>query len=401
MSQTAQPQSSIDGPVTGTRYLVTFPRGHAFAGRAALEALLDVQLAAMPSQGGLSLGYGLGEVRAIDLPSLESAIVLVPHGVAETRLREAAGPGRSLRTAERIGSFSSLPIEDGQPPRGGRWKDTPQFTWNLNAIGLNAHTGHGIRVAILDTGLGPCQAIETPGRTIVRNPIHPWYPGDSWDGNGHGTLCTSMACGGRTSGGRRFGIASDADIYVARVVNASGTCEAEHVLQGLNWAIAQRCHVVSMSLSMQVGYDVDASFEEMAQRALDQNTLIVAAAGNDRPSPVRSPASAPSIMAVGGIDAYGALYVKSSPAGPGPGYEVDLAAPGVNVFVALLDGAAGGPFAYRTGTSLAAPCVAGVAALYFEQGHNARDIWNMLKSRAERLQGLTATDVGSGLVKAP
>ena len=133
-------------------------------------------------------------------------------------------------------------------------------------------------------------------------------------------------------------------------------------------------------------------------------TLIVAAAGNDssRPgltNPVSHPANCPSIMAVAALDP--ALAIASfSNRGINPdGGQVDIAAPGVNVFSSWPM-----PARYRRlqGTSMATPHVAGIAALYAEADPAARGaaLWQALAGAARRLS-LPGTDVGAGLVQAP
>jgi subtilisin family serine protease len=132
--------------------------------------------------------------------------------------------------------------------------------------------------------------------------------------------------------------------------------------------------------------------------------LIVAAAGNEsqRPTyiaPVGHPANCPSILAVAAIDAR-FLVAFFSCAGINPqGGQVDIAGPGVQIRSSWPR-----PRLYNTisGTSMATPHVAGIAALYAEASRNARGraLWAALIQNARRL-ALPSRDVGAGLVQAP
>ena len=142
-----------------------------------------------------------------------------------------------------------------------------------------------------------------------------------------------------------------------------------------------------------------------AAEALDLDTLVIAAAGNDsdrasgRIAPVGSPANSPSIMAVGAIDANYQPASFSNGGMNGNGGGIDIVAPGVAVF-----SSAPRPMFYKvlSGTSMACPHVAGVAALWAESDPQLRGraLWNALVGHAKPIQGLPR-DIGAGLVQAP
>ena len=144
-------------------------------------------------------------------------------------------------------------------------------------------------------------------------------------------------------------------------------------------------------------------FESVGKRALDNGSLIIAAAGNDssRPGnvePVSHPANCPSIMAVAALDSQlQAAWFSNGGRNPDGGH-VDIAGPGVNV-----DSSYPMPTRYKSlsGTSMATPHVAGIAALYAEaSGSRGQALWNLLIQNAQRLS-LPSVDVGIGLVQAP
>ena len=148
----------------------------------------------------------------------------------------------------------------------------------------------------------------------------------------------------------------------------------------------------------------DPLYEDIAAEALEAGCLIVAAAGNDSDrryryvAPVSSPANAPSIMAVAAIEADGSVAPYSN-GGVGTG-RIDMAAPGSGVFSSVPR-----PQLYRTlsGTSMACPHVAGIAALWAQSDPTLRGqrLWDRLVAAAQPLAGQSATDIGKGLVKAP
>ncbi|QPH41003.1 S8 family peptidase [Pedobacter endophyticus] len=284
-------------------------------------------------------------------------------------------------------------------------------TWGLKATNVvptsilryNPYNGTGIKVAILDTGLD-CNHPDFADRDITHKSF---ISGESTqDGHGHGTHCTGTACGPLSSpaAAERYGIAYAAKIFIGKVLNNGGSGGDGGILAGINWAIANRCEVVSMSLrGLHNGTGYSAVFETAAARALAQGTLIIAAAGNDssRPGTVRQvmhPANCPSIMAVGAIDV-NMRIASFSNGGLYPTYgAVDIAAPGVNVYSSTKLPT---KYASWNGTSMATPHVAGIAALWAQaSGLRGINLWKKLTSTAKALS-LPARDVGAGLVQAP
>ncbi|GAA1456134.1 S8 family peptidase [Williamsia maris] len=284
--------------------------------------------------------------------------------------------------------------------------DTDQFTWGLIATGVStsAATGAGVKVAVLDTGMDLTHP-DFVGRSIT---AQSFVSGEQpQDGHGHGTHCVGTSCGPLAPPtGRRYGIAHGAEIYVGKVLGNDGGGPDAGILAGLNWALANGVHIVSMSLGADVR-EVSQAYETVGRRALDAGTLIIAAAGNNanRPSDpgfVGVPANSPSIAAVGAIDGASAIASFSARSTPVDGGNVDIAAPGVDVYSSW-PVFASSPSRYNTisGTSMATPHVAGIAALWCQTtGRRGRDLWTTLTQEARRLD-IPAADVGAGLVQAP
>lgn len=283
--------------------------------------------------------------------------------------------------------------------------DTAALTWGLQAakVAASNFTGNGIKVAILDTGL----VLDHPdfaGRTVVSKSFIPGVASAN-DGHGHGTHCTGTACGPlKPPTGRRYGIAHKASIHIGKVLSDQGGGVDAGILAGIDWAIGNKCAVVSMSLGADA-QTPSVAYEAVGQRALNAGTLIVAAAGNNanRSSGnlgfVGRPANSRSFMAVAAVDAR--LQVANFSArdtARAPGSAVDIAAPGVAVYSSWVL-----PARYNTisGTSMATPHVAGIAALWAEAtGARGAALWQRLIVNARSL-GSPVVDVGRGLVQAP
>ena len=283
------------------------------------------------------------------------------------------------------------------------FSDNDSFTWGLQATRAadSSQTGAGIAVAVLDTGFD----LEHPdfaGRAIVSQSFVSGQPVQ--DGHGHGTHCVGISCGPKDpSGSRRYGVATQANIYVGKVLNDQGSGTDSEILAGIEWALTNGVHVISMSLGADVP-EVSPTYETVGRRALDAGTLIVAAAGNNAERSagnvgfVGIPANSPSIMAIGAIDAQLQIADFSARSSTVEGGKVDLAAPGVDVYSSWTM-----PTRYRSisGTSMATPHVAGVAALLSQAGGvRGAELWTKLTQTALPMS-LESADVGAGLVQAP
>lgn len=294
------------------------------------------------------------------------------------------------------------------------------LTWGLRATKVvplspfyTGYTGLGVKVAILDTGFD-FNHPDFVGRQIIHSSFISGQT--TQDLFGHGTHCAGTACGPLNPPGAfpRYGIAYASQIHIGKVLSNSGSGTDGQILAGINWAYGLGCSVISMSLGARTsGPGFSAVFEATASNLLNNGVLIIAAAGNDsnRPSlvsPVSHPANCPSIMAVGAVDENMNLAYFSN-GGIYPTYgAVDIVGPGVGVFSALSTphhpnmGPSGIIRGNANGTSMAAPHVAGIAALWCQAtGLRGNALWNKLTSTAKNLPQHPTRDVGAGLVQAP
>lgn len=263
-------------------------------------------------------------------------------------------------------------------------------TWGLAAckVPASARSGVGTKVCVLDTGFDLGHP-DFAGRlfttkTFVGQPVQ--------DGHGHGTHTTGTATGPKLPPGStpRYGVAWRSHIFCGKVLTNSGSGSTATVLAGMNWAIANRCTVISMSLGSQS--PVQAAFTAAGNAALNAGCLMVAAAGNAS-SNTGAPANSPSIMSIASLDK------NLAPSSFSNFGKIELAAPGRDVFSSVPRPTR---YAIYSGTSMATPHVAGCAALWAETSPNLRGmaLWNKLMATAKSLS-FPAARVGKGLVQAP
>ena len=268
--------------------------------------------------------------------------------------------------------------------------DATGVTWGLARckVPQSRWSGAGIKVAVLDSGmdLGHPDFAGRPfdSRSFVGQPVQ--------DINGHGTHCIGTACGPRVASGSTpgYGVAFDAEVLVGKVLTNSGSSTGASVLAGLNWAVANRCEVISMSLGSQS--PVQAAFTNAGAAALRNGCLVIAAAGNEGLN-TGSPANSPTMLSVASLDP-GLRPSSFSNYG-----KIDIAAPGRDVFSSWPR-----PINYRTisGTSMATPHVAGCAALWAQSDASLRGM-NLWRRLVDSAQGLSFPEarIGAGLVQAP
>lgn len=337
-------------------------------------------------------------------------------GILLSRMKSGGVMGGVGGMVGKVGGGTVAPprpadVADTSTP-SGPFQDTDHATWGLQAVGvlgadgtpLTKFTGKGVRVAILDTGIDLTHP-AFQGR-IPDDQQFAAVSGESsvQDKNGHGTHVAGTACGPRP-----IGVAPDAELYICKVFpDGGGTTDQRTILAGINWALAKKCHIASMSISapVQQGQASSPDYEEVGRRALDAGTLLVAAAGNDSDRnsgiilPVGEPANTSTFVAVGAVDA--SLDVANfSNARVNPNDHVDFAAPGVRVFSSW-------PMPIGTkfedGTSMATPHVSGIAALFCESRQLQQTgvhLWELMAATVKSLAPQSPNDVGNGLVQAP
>jgi subtilisin len=286
------------------------------------------------------------------------------------------------------------------------WKEEGPATWGLKAIAIRSsgYCGCGIRVALLDTGLD-LQHPDFATRSIVSQSFITGASVD--DRNGHGTHCAGVTCGPlHPRDVPRYGVASGAELYIAKVLDDNADGADGDVIAGIDWALRHGCVVISLSVGAPaiIGSTYSQVYERIAARALAAGSLLIAPAGNEsqRPdtiAPVGHPANCPSILAVGAIDQSLSVAPFSNGGLARDAEDVELTAPGIAVMSAAPRSTL---YQLGNGTSTAASYVAGVAALLAEAHAGARGaaLRTVLSQTARPLRA-PARDVGAGLVQAP
>jgi subtilisin family serine protease len=310
-----------------------------------------------------------------------------------------------------------------------------KMTDGLVAVGAHTtpFTGQGVTVAILDTGIDEKHSAFL-GKTIVKKDFTGEGVNDQdvSDNVGHGTHCAATICAAPV-GNVRVGVAPGVvKLCVGKVLGKRGGT-VETLLKGLFWAVMeQKASVVSLSLSYDLAGNtarwiakgvptplaVQSAMREQSEiikgistlraflESRSPNVLFVAASGNE--------SERPNFVLDAGLPAAQLFYVGA--VGPASGGQWKIApfsngraqvvAPGVDI----LSAAPGGAWAVMSGTSMATPHVAGVAALWIEKMRNdgmlnvQESVRSAMNSYAARQALEDATDIsaiGVGLVQAP
>lgn len=255
-----------------------------------------------------------------------------------------------------------------QPVRASDADSMPQIgapeAWDAG------YTGEGVTVAVLDSGI---DATHPDLDDVVTGQRDFTGTGEVTDGAGHGTHVASILAGsGEASGGVNQGVAPDADLLVGKVLDDDGYGELSGVIEGMEWAAAEGADVVNLSLGS-LFFDVPSpdavAVDELSAR---YGTLFVVAAGNDGDlgyGTVGSPGIAASALTVGAVDDADEVTWYSSRGGVEPGLlKPDVVAPGDGIVAARATGTTAGEpvddlYTALSGTSMAAPHVAGAAAV--------------------------------------
>ena len=295
-------------------------------------------------------------------------------------------------------------------------------------------TGEGVTVAVLDTGIRRSHAAFRDGLEVVEKDFT--GEGDG-DGNGHGTHCAGVIFG-RDLDGTRIGIARGASkALIGKVLATGGGGSTRDIVLGLLWAAEMKAHVINMSLGIDFpgyvdvliksGYPQDMAvssaldlfrqnvqlFERTAAvvRSMAPNTVIIAASGNesrrDKRPDLKVSASPPAVcegvISVGALrrSARGLEIAHFSNTGP------SLCAPGQDIVSAGIEHDRS--FATMSGTSMAAPHVAGVAALWASKliaagSYGRLKLATILEGRGTTdalAPAFDPRDIGGGLVVSP
>jgi subtilisin family serine protease len=360
------------------------------------------------------LGASLRVVR--ELPLIHSVVIEIPLGRLDDTLALLSVRPQVVRVEQDVfqnwlvGEAAALPTvtdflrmrAEAPAPAAPVLSDPParqddgELPWGVarvNAPGAWSVTkGAGVTVAIVDTGIDgthPDLAANFKGGYNAITPTEPMK-----DDHGHGTHVAGTI-GAVQDGQGVVGVAPQAGLVGVKVLDKNGSGWISDIIAGIQWVVDRGYPVINMSLGGPKGND---SFHDAIIAATKAGVTVVCAAGNAGPphdgavSSVGYPGAYPEAIAVAASDSGDKLAGFSS-----RGPEVALVAPGVGVRSTL----PGNTYGKYSGTSMASPHVAGLAALAISSGKRGpAEVRAALKAAAVPVTGLKPEEEGAGMVDA-
>ena len=240
-----------------------------------------------------------------------------------------------------------------------------QASAGWDAAGLASFpSGNGVKVGIVDTGIdanhedlvgqtADCAGVKSfgiLGGLIGADPTI--VAGNCVDDNDHGTHVAGTVAAIANNGKGVAGVAFNSRLSICKALSSSGSGAISGVANCIRWAAQQGDKVISMSL----GGSASTTLQQAVQAAWNDGNgaVVVAAAGNDGNSTISYPAGYPEVASVAAVDSSEAHASFSN-----ANSDVEVSAAGVNV----LSTKRGGGYVQFSGTSMATPHAAGVAAL--------------------------------------
>lgn len=272
--------------------------------------------------------------------------------------------------------------------------------WNLRSINVESAwdetKGSGITVAVIDTGISPVPDLKdtqfVKGYDFVNDRI------EAFDDAGHGTHVAGTIAQSTNNGYGVAGIAYEASLMPLKVLSASGGGTVADIAEAIRFAADNDADIINMSLG---GPGESKLMEEAINYAHQKGVVLVAAAGNANQNSASYPARYPHVIGVAALDSAG---IKAPYSNFGAG--VDISAPGGSETGKILQETidpetSEAVFIGYQGTSMAAPHVAGVAALVKASGIKEPDeVLRVLKQSARVVKEDPLNHFGAGHLDA-
>lgn len=317
----------------------------------------------------------LGEAKSLDAG--ETQAIELPAGMSVEAFRQAAGA--DLEYAEPDYIFRAInpgpddaAASDEMATLAKRKAPTGQAQYALKKVRAAeawqiTRGSADIKIAVVDTGadLGhPDLRSQIVGSTNVIGWRGKLGLASAKDDNGHGTHCAGVAAAATNAEGVS-GMAPGCKLLIAKALGADGAGATSDIVRGIRWAASAGADVISLSVG---GEDDSAAMRDAVKDAIASGIVVVAAMGNEGKTLKNYPAAYPGVIAVGATNSQDKVSAFST-----RGSWISVSAPGANilsttptykVFMSKTDnGALGATYGQLSGTSMATPLVAGVAAL--------------------------------------
>ena len=318
------------------------------------------------------------------IPGLGVQVIQVPAATAARSVRRyAANPCVIYAEPNHIAQAVAEPDDPYFSSQWGMYKVEAPAAWDTT-------TGSAtVTVAILDTGVDQDHpdlvgkiaknANFTTSRTVD-------------DRHGHGTHVAGIAAAATNNGIGVAGLGYDSSIMNVKVLGDDGSGYYSWVINGIIWAADNGAQVINMSLGGSVS---SSALQDAVNYAWSKGAVITAAAGNSGSSSPLYPAYYANCMAVAATDSY-----DRKPSWSNYGDWVDVAAPGVSI----LSTVKGNSYGYMSGTSMASPHVAGLAALVFTTVGDDNDNGLLNDEVRDRIEStcddIGVSGIGSGRINA-
>lgn len=287
---------------------------------------------------------GVNLVKSI--PALGYDVVKLKKGQKLQTVLSYYSSLKNVKSASQSVQYKALGMAD--PKKGDQYHQSLlKIDEALQLAGKNAVT-----VAVIDTGL------DSKHPDLKSQLLPPYNAADPANGaytDMHGTHVAGIIAAGANNGIGGQGIAPNAKILPIDVFNGGYGASDYVIAEGILYAIEKGADVINMSLG---GYMESPIMEEAVQKAIEAGVTVVAAAGNEATDEYSSPAHYEGVISVGATNEQNEL-AEFSNFGP----SVDIVAPGEDVYSTVFDYMKGSSYVKASGTSMASPVVAGVAAL--------------------------------------